>query len=204
MDPKVTFFVGENGSGKSTLMEAIATNYGFSAEGGTKDHSFATYDSHSDMGNQLITVKEDYPKDTMFLRAESFYNVASYVKLSGGTRFGFIHERSHGEGFLETVEKLRPHGLYLFDEPESALSVNGQLKFLGHMKRLIDKRSQIIIATHSPIILGFGQGTIYKFSEEGIQKVDYHDTDPYVLTLSFLKQREIFAKELGLRDLKEK
>jgi predicted ATPase len=196
--PQVTFFVGDNGSGKSTLLEAVAVNYGFSAEGGTKGHSFRTMDTHSGLHENLILAKMDYPRDALFLRAETFYNMASYVKEAGGSRFGHLHEMSHGEGFLEAIGTLNPPGLYLMDEPESALSPVGQLSFLVQMKRLVDGGGQFIIATHSPILLGFGRGWIYEFSENGMNRVDYRETTPYLITQDFLKNRGRYVELLGL------
>ena len=204
MHPQVTFLVGDNGSGKSTLLEAVAVAYGFPAEGGSKAHNFATFDSHSELHDKLLLAKEDFPKDCLFLRAETYYNFTTYAfqawKESGGgpPKFGLVHERSHGEGFLDTIAKLKPPGLYLMDEPESALSATGQLTFLVHMKRLIDGGSQFIIATHSPILLGFGKSWIYEFTEDGMERTTYHKTKPYILTLDFLKNRGRYVKELGL------
>lgn len=202
----VTFFVGENGSGKSTLLEAMAVRFGFSAEGGSLSHTFSTFDSHSDMSEGILLSRKERPGDSLFLRAESFYNLATYLEQSnadflGYGRFGSLHKRSHGQGFLDTVKQLKPHGLYLMDEPESALSVQGQFTMLSLMKQLVDEDSQLIIATHSPILLGFGGATIYRFSEEGIREVDYKETDPYMLTLDFLKNRNRYASYMGLPEL---
>ena len=203
MHPDVTFFVGDNGSGKSTLLEAIAVNYGFPAEGGTRAHSFSTFDTHSELYDKLILAKPDYPADSLFLRAETYYNFATYLEQAGGMKFGRIHQRSHGEGFLDAVTMLKPPGLYLMDEPESALSITGQLTLLGHMKRLVDGGSQFIIATHSPILLGFGKSWIYEFSDEGMEVIEYHRTKPYMVTLDFLRNRGRYVRELGLDESTE-
>lgn len=196
--PRVTFFIGENGSGKSTLLEAVATNFGFSAEGGSKNHTFATFDSHSDMADDLILAKGTAPGDTFFFRSETFYNVASYLANAQGYRYGDIHKRSHAQGFLEAVAQFKGDGLYLFDEPESALSIQGQLTFMAHMKRLVNEGSQLIIATHSPIILGFGDSWIYQFRESEIERVNYFDTEQVQLTKDFLLHRDRYAKLLDL------
>lgn len=209
LHPKVTFFVGENGSGKSTLLEAIAIAYGFPAEGGSKHHTYSTFDSHSNLDEKIILAKPSFPKESLFFRSESFYNLVSYLDAAargeggGPPRLGWTHRRSHGEGFLDTIAAYRADGLFLMDEPESALSVQGQLTFLAHMKRLVDCGSQFIIATHSPILLGFGQARIYRFSEEGIHKIAYRDTEQYQLTLEFLKNRSLYANILGLEELTE-
>ena len=198
LHPDITFFVGENGSGKSTLLEAIAVNYGLPAEGGSKHHTFSTHDTHSELWDKIILAKPDYPKEAMFIRAETFYTFATYLEESGGIRYGDLHHRSRGQGFMETIAALKPPGLYLMDEPESALSVQGLITFLAQLKRLIDCGSQFIIATHSPILLGFGRGTIYEFTDDGIAAVEYKETNNYRLTLDFLKNRDRYAALLGL------
>ncbi len=203
LHPSVTFFVGENASGKSTLLEGIATNFGFPAEGGTRSHHYSTFDSHSGLGDSLVLAKGQAPKDSFFFRSESFYNLATYLDTAareggGVPRFGWTHQRSHGEGFLETVSHLKPNGLYLFDEPESALSAQGQITFLSHMKRLVDGGSQFIIATHSPILMGFGKAWIYQFGTDGIARTTYRETEHYRLTFDFLRNRDRYAAHLGL------
>ena len=170
-DAPVTFFVGENGSGKSTLLEAIAVGFGLNPEGGTKHERFRTQSTHSDLFRSLIlTRSRDVPTDSYFLRAESFYNVASAmdpgdVDLYGGKS---LHAQSHGESFLSLVlHRLRGNGLYLFDEPEAALSPARQLA-LAAMHHFVRRNSQFIIATHSPILLGYPGAAIYLFAEEGV------------------------------------
>ncbi len=198
LDPKVTFFIGENGSGKSTLLEVIAINYGLPPEGGTKWHSFKTYDTHSPLMDQILLNKGIAPADSMFLRAETFYNMASYLETQRATRFSQLHSMSRGESFLATASALITPGLFIFDEPESALSINGLLRFLVEMQRLVEEGSQLIIATHSPILLGFGQGKILEFSTNGIHEVKYKETKQYQLTLDFLRNRERYVTSLGL------
>jgi len=203
IDPKVTFFIGENGSGKSTLLEAIAVHLGFPAEGGRKDHHFSTHDSHSELHDQIVIGKRSVPGDTFFFRSESFYNVSTYLERAARDvglppRFGFTHQRSHGEGFLDVLQGLKGDGLYLLDEPESALSIQGQLTFLSQMRRLLNEDSQFVIATHSPIVLGFPGARIYRFSESGIEKVSYEETESYRLTFDFLKNRERYVHLMDL------
>jgi len=206
LHPKVTYFIGENGTGKSTLLEAIALADGFNPEGGTRNFRFATRETHSDLGKCLRlgrSVRGLRRSDGFFFRAESFYNVASEID-----RLGFdpakspygptsLHEQSHGESFLTIfVNRLTGDGLYLFDEPESALSPQHQLMFLAAMHHLIGRDAQLIIATHSPIIMAYPEATIYEFSAEGIRTVEYKETESYRITKAFLTRTEMMLDEL--------
>lgn len=190
----VTFFVGENGTGKSTLLEAIAVSMGFNAEGGSRDFSFSTKETHSELYEWITTIKTVSPKDGFFLRAESFYNIASYLdENSELKRYGNVsfHEQSHGEAFLALVtNRFEGNGLYLLDEPESALSPLRLMSLLAEMDRLVKADSQFIIATHSPILLAFPQAEIYECSDSGIRKVTYRETESYQLTKQFLDNPE--------------
>lgn len=167
----VTFFVGENGSGKSTLLEAIAVAYGFNPEGGTKNYAFSTYDSHSELCEAVRIVKGiRRPKSGYFLRAESFYNVATkemeYVDARHPSEK--YHEKSHGESFLAIAQKyMRGEGIYLFDEPEAALSPQRQLTLLMDIYKCAGGGAQFIIVTHSPILLGLPDADIYSFACSG-------------------------------------
>ena len=154
----ITFFVGENGSGKSTLLEAIAVAYGFNAEGGTKNYSFSTYNSHSELC-EAMTISKGYrrPKFGYFLRAESFYNVATkeidYSDDDHPSK-GY-HQKSHGESFLAIAQDyMGADGVYIFDEPEAALSPQRQLTLLINIYRCAQEGAQFIIVSHSPILLG--------------------------------------------------
>jgi predicted ATPase len=194
--PVVTFFIGENGSGKSTLLEAIAVKAGFSAEGGDKQLRFGTHDTHSPL-HDCIRLERSLgrPTDGFFLRAESFYNVASELEKLGSSFQGYggqsLHRQSHGESFLAVMkERLQGGGVYLFDEPEAALSPQRQLSVLTLMHRLVRHESQLIIATHSPILLAYPQARIYQFSEAGITEVSYTETEHYQITRGFLNKHE--------------
>lgn len=198
LDPRVTFFIGENGSGKSTMLEAIAINYGLPAEGGTKWHAFKTHDTHSPLKDQILLKKGIHPADEMFLRAETFYNMATYLDTQRSGRFSNLHSKSRGEGFLQTAAALKTPGMFFFDEPESALSIQGQFRFLVEMQRLVEEGSQLILATHSPVLLGLGIGKILEFSEDGIEEVKYKETKQYQLTLDFLRNRDRYVRSLGL------
>ena len=186
----VTFFVGENGTGKSTLIEAIAVAAGFNAEGGTKNFNFSTRRSHSDLWEFLTVSRTKQPKDGFVLRAESFYNTASYIDEIGVTdSYGgqSLHNQSHGESFLALVQnRFAGNGLYILDEPEAALSPMHLLTLMVEIHELVKNNSQFIIATHSPILMAFPSAEILSFSEEGIRSVAYEETEHYQVTKAFL------------------
>ncbi len=194
----VTFFVGENGSGKSTVLEALALALGFGPEGGTRNMGFKTTDSVSNLHESLrLSRGFKKPTDGYFLRAESFFNVATEVdNLGTADTYGqkSLHERSHGEAFMALLlHKFRGQGLYLLDEPEAALSPSRQLAALSAIHRLVQNGSQFIIATHSPILLAYPKARIYEFGAEGISSVAYEDTNAFIVTKDFLNhpQRRI-------------
>ena len=198
--PNVTFLVGENGSGKSTLIEALAVAWGFNAEGGGREHRFETRASHSPLHRFVRPIRSPQRlQDGFFLRAESFFTTASYLDSVGGRRYGgaSLHEQSHGESFFALFEnRFVGDGLYILDEPEAALSPSRQLSFLAKMHELVLARSQLIIATHSPIILGYPYAWIYQVSEHGVDRVEYEDTDHYQVTRNFLTRREMMLDVL--------
>lgn len=198
--PKVTYIVGENGTGKSTMLEAIAVAYGFNPEGGTRNFNFSTKDTHSDLHKNLKLVKGvKRPNDGFFLRAESFYNMATNVDdIDGCGSYGGVslHSQSHGESFLSVIRnRFSGNGLYILDEPEAALSPSRQMSLLVIMHELIQKGSQFIIATHSPIIIAYPNSIIYELSD-GIKEVKYKDTENYKLTKAFLDNPEKMLKML--------
>ncbi len=194
----VTFFVGENGSGKSTLLEAIAVAWGFNPEGGTKNYNFSTYDSHSNLHDAIRLVK-GYRKSGWgyFLRAESFYNVATMEEEYEEYLSDRYHEKSHGESFLAMLQKqMKPNGLYIFDEPEAALSPQRQLTLLMEIYRCAKQESQFIIATHSPILLGLPDAEILSFDEGVIHSCEYEETESYQVTEMFINNREQLLRRL--------
>lgn len=204
----VTFFVGENGTGKSTLLEAIAVAFGFNAEGGTKNFRFSTSATHSELYRYLTLSKSSFAKDGFFLRAESFYNVASNIDEmdSSGSRgarvidsYGGIslHQQSHGESFLSVVQnRFGGNGLYILDEPESALSPAKLMTLMVEINTLVKANSQFIIATHSPILMTFPHAQIYQLSGDGITEVRYQETEHYQLTKYFLNHPDQMLKYL--------
>ncbi|MBR3739721.1 MAG: AAA family ATPase [Clostridia bacterium] len=197
----ITFFVGENGSGKSTLLEALAVAYGFNPEGGTRNYRFSTYDSHSELCDAISLTKGIYrPGWGYFLRAESFYNVATadeeYGKEIGGVPHHF-HEKSHGESFLALAQdNFRPNGVYLLDEPEAALSPQRQLSLLFEISECAKEESQFIIVTHSPILLGMPNAEIWSFDDGAIHPCAYEDTDSYRITKMFINNRQQVLRRL--------
>lgn len=198
--PRVTFLVGENGSGKSTLIEALAVAWGFNAEGGSRDHRYETRPSHSALHRFVRPVRSaTRPRDGYFLRAESFFTTATFLEAAGATRAGQqgLHEQSHGESFFSLFEnRFAGDGLYILDEPEAALSPSRQLSFLARMHDLVLERSQFIIATHSPIILGYPDAWIYQTSAQGLERVEYEDTGHYRVTRGFLSRRKTYLDVL--------
>jgi predicted ATPase len=204
LDPHVTLFAGENGSGKSTLVEAIAVAAGFNPEGGSRHVTVSTRPSHSALHKHLRLVRgTKRPRTGYFLRAESFFNVATYIEnlhdpqiaaVYGGVP---LHERSHGESFIALLKhRFGPNGLYVLDEPEAALSLRGNLALMRRMHDLIAEGSQFIISTHSPILLGYPGAKIYVMSDDGLAEVPYERTEIVELTRSFLDGREQFLHHL--------
>ena len=204
IDPHVTLFAGENGSGKSTLVEAIAVAAGFNAEGGSRHVTVSTRASHSVLYKQLRLVRGTRrPRTGYFLRAESFFNVATYIEelhdpdinaAYGGTP---LHAQSHGESFLSLVKnRFGPNGLYVLDEPEAALSMRGNLALMRRMHDLVAEGSQFIVSTHSPILLGYPGAKIYVLSDDGIAETPYEETEVFELTRSFLGDRGQFLHHL--------
>ena len=186
----MTFFVGENGSGKSTVIEGLAVALGFGAEGGTKNVQFRTAESISPLHDSLRLARGvPKPRDGYFLRAESFFNVATYMDEAGylaGYGGKSLHTQSHGESFMAVlVNKLRGDGIYLFDEPEAALSPSRQLAALSAIHQLVENSSQFVIATHSPILLSYPHAKIIQFDGSGVSEVAFEDTEHFAVCETF-------------------
>ncbi|OXM58668.1 ABC transporter ATP-binding protein [Amycolatopsis thailandensis] len=213
LDPGVTFLAGDNGTGKSTLVEAIAVAAGFNPEGGSRSFRFATRATESSLGDHLILRRGiRKPRTGFFLRAESYYNVATEIERldqdagspSLMAAYGGIspHERSHGQSFLDLVtHRFGPDGLYLLDEPEAALSPRGCMALLARITELRDSRCQFLIATHSPILLAVPGARILQIDGEGeIEHVAYDNAEPVTLTRGFLTHPERFLHHLFTDD----
>lgn len=214
LHPAVTFLIGENGSGKSTLLEAIAVSWGFNAEGGSRNFRFSSRPSHSSLHDFLrLSRGVARPRDGFFLRAESFFNLASEIERldedkqcpeppvisSYGGRS--LHEQSHGESFFTLFTKrFRGNGLYILDEPEAALSPARQMATLARLHQLVRLKSQFLIATHSPILMAYPNAKIFALTETGLRAIKYTDTEYYTLTKSFLNKHEMMLEELMKND----
>jgi predicted ATPase len=205
----ITFLIGENGCGKSTLLEAIAVAFGLNAEGGSRNFSFSTRASHSEL-HQYIRLARGLssPRDSFFFRAESFYNLATEIEHldsvpalappiidSYGSRS--LHEISHGESFLNLLlHRFRANGLYLLDEPEAALSPARQLAALVRIHDLVRAGCQFIIATHSPILMAYPRALILSLSASGIDPIALEETDHFQLTKRFLNNHDDLLRSL--------
>lgn len=197
---KVTFFVGENGSGKSTLLEAIADKCEFNTAGGGRNNFYEVDASESSLGDYIRLSWLPKVTNGFFLRAESFYNFATHIDTLGTGPYGgkSLHHQSHGEAFFSLFSnRFRGRGIYLLDEPEAALSPARQLAFLRILHDLVQEDdSQIIIATHSPILLGYPEAVILSFDNGEITEIEYEETDHFQLTKYFLQNREKFLKDI--------
>jgi predicted ATPase len=199
-DRSITIIVGENGTGKSTLLEGIAVLAGYDEAGGGKgyrpvDHSNA----REAMGGQLSSAFRAswLPKVTngWFFRAETFFSVARYLDEAGSQSADFL-SHSHGEGFLRFFEeRCQRQGIYIFDEPESALSPARQMEFLKLMRRMdVSGHCQIIMATHSPMLMAYPDARLLRLSKYGLEPVNVKDTDHYKVMREFCQDPKGFVE----------
>lgn len=200
---RVTFFVGENGSGKSTLLEAIAAQCGFNTAGGGRNNLYEVHAAKSDLADHIRLAWMPKVTNGFFLRAESFYHFASHLDEVDDTGFRAyggrsLHQQSHGESFLSLfMNRFNGKALYLLDEPEAALSPARQLAFLRILHDLTDSGdAQFIIATHSPILMGYPDAVILSFDDSQIKDVAYEMTDHYLITKYFMQHREKVLADL--------
>jgi len=195
LHPKITFIVGENGSGKSTLLEAMAVALGFNPEGGSRNFNFGTRESHSEL-HDYLRIAKGYRRhrDGFFLRAESWFNVATEVDRLGVAKFyggRSLHEQSHGESFMALMKvRFGGNGLYLLDEPEAALSPARQIEAMSRFHDLVLEGSQFVIATHSPILMAYPDALILHCDRDGIHPIAYEDTEHFRVTRDFLLHRD--------------
>jgi predicted ATPase len=197
----VTFLVGENGSGKSTILEAIAEKCGFNLSGGNRDHHYLLDRVLSDLASATRLTWNQKTVEGFFMRAETFFNFATYLDDIGSTFRAYggksLHEQSHGESFLALFANRFESGLYILDEPEAALSPARQLAFLAIIHDLeASGHAQFIIATHSPIILSYPGATILSLDGDRISEIEYKETSHYKLTREFLECPERYFRHL--------
>lgn len=214
LHPGVTFFVGENGSGKSTLLEAIAVKWGFNAEGGSRNFRFETRRSHSKLHEYLVLSRHSpRPRTDYFLRAESFFNVATEIeKLDAAGSLGApigdsyggnsLHEQSHGESFLSLVmNRFGDSGFYILDEPEAALSPSRLFSLMVRIDELVKAGSQFLIATHSPILMAYPDARIYSLDQCGVNEIALRDSEHWNLTERFMRDPDSMLHRLLGRDI---
>lgn len=194
----VTILVGENGSGKSTILEAIAIAARFNPEGGTKGFTTRARPSESEL-HQYVRLVRGVRREThgFFLRAETFFNIATEAEQNLYPGWARLHERSHGEAFLWVIEnKLQPGGLYLFDEPEAALSPQRVLTLLAAMNSAVKGGAQFIIATHSPMIMAFPGARILELDDRGFHETPLESVEHYRITRTFLANPTAYFRHL--------
>lgn len=196
----VTFLVGENGTGKSTLMEGVAVEAGLNPEGGTRNLRFSARPTESTLHDHLRLAWNARPRRTFFLRAETFFNMASAyeeIALESDDPLGLLHARSHGEQFLDAVRnRFGAGGLFLMDEPESALSFVSQLALMRVMHEYSAEGSQFIVATHSPVLIALPGATILLLDDDGTRSVKLDDAPPFRDIKAFLNSPDTYLHHL--------
>lgn len=190
-DKGVTFFCGENGTGKSTLLEAVGIAFGFNPEGGSRNYTFSTKPTHSQLHDFIRLDRSIYrPLDGYFVRSDTLFNLISATdELEDDRRYYdgvSLHARSHGESIMTLItRRFRPEGFYILDEPETGLSQSGQIALLCELIQLRDAGCQLIIATHSPILLTMPGATVYQFDDD-VREIDAKDSLEWIMMQRFM------------------
>jgi predicted ATPase len=172
----VTFLVGENGSGKSTLIEGLAAAIGLNPEGGSKGARYSTRPSESPLGDVLRVTRGVGSRGYgYFLRAETMHGLYTYLEQNpspyGPNLDAKLHEKSHGEGFLDVLDrKFGGRGFFLMDEPEAALSFTSTLSLIARLADLRAEGAQLVVATHSPLLTALPGATILELGDFGLRK----------------------------------
>lgn len=198
----VTFLVGENGSGKSTLIEALAGAHGLSPEGGSRGAMHSTRVTESPLGEALRLVRTPgRAANAYFLRAETMHGLYTYLEerppARGPHLDAELHQRSHGEGFLDLLErKFRGYGFYLMDEPEAALSFASTLRLIAQLDELRAKEAQVVVATHSPLLTALPGATILELGAQGIRRVAWDELEIVGHWRRFLGRPESYLNPL--------
>lgn len=182
---RTTILTGDNGSGKSTLVEAVAVAAGANAAGGSRNARFAAAD-HSRLHESLTLTRSQNPTDVYFLRGETFLSLGEYHESLGpDDPLAAIPRCSHGEGILLLArERLGPKTLIILDETEDGLSVFAQLELLGLLTVLARRGAQVLMATHSPVLLAVPDARIV--SVPTLEPVPYDDCEPVTATQEFI------------------
>ncbi|GGL01395.1 AAA family ATPase [Mangrovihabitans endophyticus] len=190
----VTFLVGENGSGKSTLIEALAAAHGVNPEGGSRGARHSTRATESPLGDHLRVVRSPgRAANAYFLRAETTHGLFTYLESLPGSPDGDLHDRSHGEGFLELLaRKFRGYGFYLMDEPEAPLSFTSTLGLLGRLDVLRSQGAQVVVATHSPLLTALPGATVLELGDHGIRRVRWSELSVVAHWRRFLDHPETY------------
>lgn len=202
LHPGVTIICGENGSGKSTLLEGLAVACGLDPGGGSRSFHRPETEARSDLHAALRLVRNpERERRGFFFRAETFHQLGREIREHGLGEYGWddLEAKSRGQAFLYLIERrFFPRGLYILDEPESALSPFSQLVFLKHVRRLVEEGSQLILATHAPILLAYPEARLYELDDDGFHSVEYRETSHYQITRAFLEFPDLSLTELFL------
>ncbi|OJF10828.1 AAA family ATPase [Couchioplanes caeruleus] len=194
----VTFLVGENGSGKSTLIEALAVAHGLNPEGGSRSVRHRSRVTEAPLGEALKVVRTPGRRpNAYFLRAETMHGLYTYLENLPGSPDGDLHDRSHGEGFVELLSrKFHGYGFYLMDEPEAPLSFTSTLGLLARLEAMRSDGAQVVVATHSPLLTALPGATILELGEHGIRRTSWNDLEVVAHWRRFLDNPGGYLREL--------